>query len=266
MSVSLTEEVRGARFGDRRLTKRLGKIVEELGAKPTLSVPAATQGRAEMEAAYRFFDHPKVDPEKILRPHLAATRERIAQVAVVLLVQDTTELDLSRPHQQVAGAGPIESDSRQGAFFHPLLAFDADGLPLGVAWHKSWARDQIETKLSTKEKKRRRRKIPIEAKERIRWIEGLRAAREVATACPQTTCVCVADSEADIDELFSEPRATPQGSVHLLIRAGQERSTRDPATDWLAAVRATPCLFSASVNVSARGPDPEGNPPAAHES
>jgi hypothetical protein len=62
----------------------------------------------------------------------------------------------------------------------------------------------------------------------------------------------VADSEADIYELFSEPRATPQGHVHLLIRACQERSTCDPATDWLAAVRATPCLFSASVNVSAR--------------
>lgn len=252
MSVSLTEEVRGAKFGDRRLTKRLGKLVEELGAKPTMSVPAATQGRAEMEAAYRFFDNPKVTPEKILRPHLAATRERIAQVAVVLLVQDTTELDLSRPHQQVEGAGPIESDSRQGVFFHPLLAFDADGLPLGVAWHKSWARDPIETELSTKEKKRRRRKIPIEAKESIRWIEGLRAAREVATACPQTTCVCVADSEADIYELFSEPRATPQGPVHLLVRACQERNTSDPSTDWLAAVRATACLFSASVNVSAR--------------
>ena len=252
MSASLTEEVCGAKFGDRRLTKRLGKIVEALGAKPTMSVPAATRGRAEMEGAYRFFDNPKVTPEKILRPHLAATRERIAQVAVVLLVQDTTELDLSRPHQQVEGVGPIESDSRQGAFFHPLLAFDAEGLPLGVAWHKSWARDQIETELSTKEKKRRRRKTPIEDKESIRWIEGLRAAREVAEACPQTTCVCVADSEADIYELFSEPRATPQGQVHLLVRACQERTTSDPATDWLAAVRATACLFSASVNVSAR--------------
>ena len=73
MSVSRLDEVRGAEFGDQRLTNRLGKIVEELGAKPTMSVPAATQGRAEMEAAYRFFDNPKVSPEKILQPHLDAT-------------------------------------------------------------------------------------------------------------------------------------------------------------------------------------------------
>ncbi|MBP88258.1 MAG: hypothetical protein CMJ64_16330 [Planctomycetaceae bacterium] len=85
MSVSLKDEVSAAEFGDQRLTKRLGKIVEELGAKPAMSVPAATHGRAEMEAAYRFFDNPKVSPEKILQPHIDATRERIRQSDVVLL-------------------------------------------------------------------------------------------------------------------------------------------------------------------------------------
>ena len=258
MSVSLLDEVRGAEFGDQRLTNRLGKIVEELGAKPTMSVPAATQGRAEMEAAYRFFDNPKVSPEKILQPHIDATRERIRQADVVLLVQDTTELDLTRPTQQVQGAGPIECDSRRGAFFHPLVAFNAGGLPLGVAWQKSWARDKIETELTAKEKEQRRRKKPIEDKESIRWIEGIRAAREVAEACPQTTCVCVADSEADIYELFSEPRATKHSEVHLLVRACQNRTISDHGKHWLEAARATSCLFRCSVNVSARDAKIEG--------
>jgi len=258
MSVSLTDEVRGAEFGDQRLNKRLGRIVEELGAKPTMSVPAATHGRAEMEATYRFFDNSKVTPEKILQPHVDATRERISQTEVVLLVQDTTELDFSRPKQQVKGAGPIECESRRGAFFHPLMAFDADGLPLGVAWQKTWARDKIEKKLSTKEKKRQRRKIPLEEKESIRWIEGLRASREVAEACPRTTCVCLADSEADVYELFSEPRATRQGQVHLLVRAGQNRTTSDPSAKWLEAARGTSCLYQCSVNVSAREAKIEG--------
>ena len=92
MSVSLKDEVGGAAFGDQRLTKRLGKIVEQLGAKPNMSVPAATHGRAEMEAAYRFFDNDKVSPEKILQPHIEATWERISQAETVLLVQDTTEV------------------------------------------------------------------------------------------------------------------------------------------------------------------------------
>ena len=259
MAISLTDEVRCAEFGDQRLTKRLEKIVEQLGSKPTTSVPAATLGRAEMEAAYRFFDNPKVSPEKILQPHIDATRERIRQSDLVLLVQDTTELDLTRPKQQVDGAGPIECDSRRGAFFHPLVAFDAGGLPLGVAWQKNWARDKIETQLAAQKKEQRRRKTPIEEKESIRWIEGIRATREVAEACPQTTCVCVADSEADIYELFAEPRMTRHGQAHLLVRACQNRTTTDPQPNWLDAARATPSLFVASVNVSARDAKIEGD-------
>jgi len=275
MSVSLKDEVYGAKFGDKRLDKRLVKVIEELGHKPNMSVPAATHGRAEMAAAYRFFDNDKVTPEKILQPHIDATRERISQTDVTLLVQDTTELDLTRPTEQVAGAGPIECESRRGAFFHPLIAFDAAGLPLGVAWQKSWARDKIETELTSKEKQQKRRKTPIEEKESIRWIEGIRAAREVAQACPQTTCVCVADSEADIYELFSESRTTPQGEVHLLVRASQNRTTSDPPQDrttsdpplkLLTAARATPCLFQASVNVSGRTAKIEGDSRKRRES
>ena len=146
MSVSLMDEVQDAVFGDRRLTTRLGRLIEELGAKPTMSVPAATRGRAEMEAAYRFFDNDKVSPQRILQPHIEATRERISQAEVVLLVQDTTDLDLTRPNQQVQGAGPLEYDTRHGVFFHPLLAFNSHGLPLGIAWQKCWTRNKINKK------------------------------------------------------------------------------------------------------------------------
>ena len=75
MEISLVDEVRDADFGDKRLDRRFGKVIEELGANPNLSIPAATNARAEMEAAYRFFDNDKVSPEKILRPHIEATRE-----------------------------------------------------------------------------------------------------------------------------------------------------------------------------------------------
>ena len=188
MVVSLVDEVSGAELGDERLNKRLGKVIEELGDKPNLSIPAATHARAEMEAAYRFFDNDKVTPEKILQPHIQATRERISQSDLVLLVQDTTELDLTRPKQQVRGAGPMDCEARRGAFFHPLQAFDLDGLPLGVVWQKSWTREEIEANLTKEEKKQKRKQTPIEEKESIRWIEGIRAAREVAQICPETIC------------------------------------------------------------------------------
>ncbi len=252
MSVSLKDEVREAALGDQRLTKRLGKVIEQLGAKPTMSVPAATRGRAEMEAAYRFFDNDKVSPEKILQPHIEATRERISQAEIALLVQDTTDIDLTRPNQQVNGAGPLEYDTRRGVFFHPLLAFNSHGLPLGLVWKKSWTRNKIKKKRTKKERDDWHRKTPIEGKESFRWIEGMRAARDIAEACPRTTCVCIADSDADVYELFCESRSTSRGEMHFLVRACQNRITRAPHTNLLDATRGTPCLFQCSVNVRAR--------------
>lgn len=258
MATQLCDEVRGADFGDERLNVRLVKIVEELGAGPNLSIPAATDGRAEMEGAYRFFDNDKVSPQRIREPHVAATIERIAQCEVALLVQDTTEIDLTRPSQQVRGAGPMDCQSRRGAFHHPLMAFDIDGVALGTVWQKTWTREKLDTSLTKAEKAKKRRETPIEQKESIRWIEGQRAARDVAAACPNTRCVCVSDSESDIYELFSEPRSTSQAAdpesggreLELVVRAGQDRSTT--TGDWLTDARDTAELFSDSVSVSAR--------------
>jgi len=35
------------------------------------------------------------------------------------------------------------SDSRRGAFFHPLIAFNSDGVPMGLVGMQSWTRDAI---------------------------------------------------------------------------------------------------------------------------
>lgn len=251
MEVSLLDEIQGVDIGDKRLDRRLGRVVEELGANPNLSIPAATSARAEMEGAYRFFGNDKVSPEKILAPHSKATQDRIAQSDFVLLVQDTTELDLTRPQQQVSGAGPMNCETRRGAFWHPLQAYTIHGLPLGTVWQETWVREVIETTLTKAEKNRERHHTPIEQKESVRWVKGIRAAREVAQSCPETVCVCVGDSESDIYELFSESRKTDVSEVQLLVRACQPRSTMGQS-NWFEKVRATPCLYRCTVDVSAR--------------
>jgi hypothetical protein len=166
-------------------------------------------------------------------------------------LQDTTELDLTRPDQQVDGAGPMDCETRRGAFLHPLIAFRSDGVPLGTVWQKTWAREKLDTDLSKAQRKLKRDHTPIEQKESHRWIEGLRAGRDVAAACPNTMCVCVSDSESDIYELFSEPRSVNDPRpIHFLIRAAQERCTE--TGKWLDDVRATDCLSRSQVRVSSR--------------
>lgn len=254
----LVDEVRGADLGDERLNDRLVKIVERFGESPNLSIPAATTSRAEMEAAYRFFSNDKVSSQKILAPHAVRTLERMASQSVVLLVQDTTEIDLTRPSQPVKGAGPMDCESRRGEFFHPLMAFSTDGIPQGIVWHKLWTRDTIETNTTPEEKNKSRKLTPIEDKESIRWVEGFRAARKAASECPQTTCICVSDSESDIYELLSEPRTEPtvtsaesqSPALHLLVRACQDRSTETGCL--LENVRKEPCLFNNTLHLSAR--------------
>src|SRR6476659_5079125 len=102
------EEMRTASLGDKRLNQRLGIILSQLAARPTASIPAACGGHAEMTAAYRFFDNDKVEFSKVLESHIASTRVRVAAQPVVLFTADTTEVDLTRPEQQVLGTGPLD--------------------------------------------------------------------------------------------------------------------------------------------------------------
>ena len=101
------EELRTVDLGDERLNDRYAIILDRVSRKPSVSFPAACRGWAETLATYRFFNNRRVDPETILSPHQQATLERIRQQDVALLLQDTTEVELTRKEEQVEGAGPL---------------------------------------------------------------------------------------------------------------------------------------------------------------
>jgi hypothetical protein len=245
------DEMKTADLNDVRLNKRLTRLLSDLGSRPTASIPAACGGYNETTAAYRFFDNDNATPQAVLQPHFDQTRVRMAEQKVVLLVQDTSELDLTRPQQQVAHAGPLDTAARRGCFIHPLHAFTPDGTPLGTAWCPFWTRDEESLAKSAEEKRRERRAAPIEDKESMRWLEGLREARAIAQTLPQVQCVCIADSEADIYELFAEPRGEP--AVHWLIRACQDRALETAAQAHLRQrALADPVQFVQEITVRGR--------------
>ena len=120
MSDGISAELEGIDLGDKRLNERSHIIIEALAADPQASVNAACDGWTETMAAYRFFDNSNVTPEKILQPHIDATKERIKTHPVVLVVQDTTELDFTA--HPADGQRCLNRANRFGFYDHTHLA------------------------------------------------------------------------------------------------------------------------------------------------
>lgn len=250
----VAEEMKDADLNDQRLNRRLNRILSDLAQRPTASIPAACRGKTETVAAYRFFDNDRVDPQAILGPHYARTRERIAAQPLAILVPDTTELDLTRPEQPVEGAGPLDDGSRRGALAHPIEAFTEDGTPLGAVWARLWTRAEPDPAAPPRDYPR----TPIEEKESHRWLEGLRVARAVAAEAPGTRCLVVADSESDIYEVLAEDRGVIN-PVDWVIRACYDRGTTagdegEAAERLRASAAAEAVLFTHTVRVRAHRP------------
>ena len=130
MSQEIGLELAGVNFRDKRLDERSRNLLAGLAVDPAASVNASFSTWNETIAAYRFFDNPKVTPDRILKPHYDATKDRMAGQSVVLVVQDTTELDFSLHPQSDARC--LNKATRFGLYDHTHLALTPEGLPLGV--------------------------------------------------------------------------------------------------------------------------------------
>jgi hypothetical protein len=205
------------------LNERAKGLVERLAADPSASINSACDGWGETLAAYRFFNNPRVEPEKLLEPHRETTCDRMQEESVVLVVQDTTELDYSK--HPAAGMGVLNEPHRRGFYDHTLLAFTPEGLCLGVLDAKFAERSPGDLG-----KSHQRKRQPIEERESYRWLEGYRTACQAASKTPLTQVVCVADCEADIYDLLREAQRQEM-PAELLVRAKIDRCLpdKDPA-------------------------------------
>jgi hypothetical protein len=222
MSQWVEHELRTVRLGDKRLEGRYRQLLGRLADHPQLSIPAACGGRAETEAAYRLFDNDLIDPQRLLAPHIDATYQRALAHPVVLVVQDTTEIQFIRPHERIGG--PINTKAGfHGLYAHPYMAFTPDGVPLGLVGARLWARDPMAPSYRTC------RKRPFEDKESFRWLEGYRAASQLAGHLGSvTSVVAIADSEADIydclEEALADDTKTDKERARWLVRACHDRA------------------------------------------
>lgn len=215
------EEFGTVRFYDERLKHRLYTIAQDFYSSPEANIPEACGSRARTMGAYRFFQNPKATMDVVLTAHREATIERIKQHRVVLAPQDTTTLNYST-HPMTEGLGPVNTtdNSAIGLLLHDTLAFTEDGTPLGVLDAQCWARDPDD-----KGKRYRRKDLPIEQKESMKWLRSYQRVAEIQKLCPETMLISIGDRESDVYELFMQASKESDGPK-LLIRAEKTRSRK----------------------------------------
>lgn len=219
MCEGIALELKGIDLGDKRLNRRSEELIEALARDPQASINASCETWADTHAAYRFFSNERVTPEAILAPHRAATLARAQEHALVVIAQDTTEIDLT-PHPP-SDAQILDAVYRYGFYDHTYLATTPDGLVLGVIGGEEFGRTP-----ETLGKANERATLPIEEKESMRWLTGYRAANQAAAECPNTRIVSVGDRDADIYDVLLEEasqRTQPGAHAEILIRARVDR-------------------------------------------
>lgn len=242
------EEFGTVRLYDDRLKQRLYTLAQDFYKDPQASIPEACGSKARTMGAYRFFQNPKVTLDVVLTAHTEATIQRIKEHRVVLVPQDTTTLDYST-HPMTQGLGPTnnQKDHAIGLLLHDTLAFTEEGTPLGILDAQCWARDPKE-----KGKRYRRKELPIEQKESMKWLRSFRKAAEIQKLCPETMLVVMGDRESDIYELFLEASKEPFGPK-LLVRAEKTRNRKvdqELLWDFMAKQKVAGCL---KIRVPRRG-------------
>lgn len=212
-------ELTFADFSELRLNKRFQILAKQLAEFPTLSINKASTDWAASKAAYRFFQNPKVNYQKIIEPHILSTALRTKGHDRIVVVQDTSFIDFSK-HTKTSDLGRlhtfVDGDELKGLALHAGLALTEKGLPLGLIFEKMWARQKQNIK------GHEHTKISIEEKESFRWLEALRQANELAHEDTEVIMVC--DREADIYELFEESLDLGMG---LVVRLQHDRVLDD---------------------------------------
>ena len=241
LPVLVAKEFSGVDLGDRRLSKRCGKLAKGMALNPEKSLPKALEDWAQTKAAYRFLSNENVTREKLLKPHIAQTALRGKEQGVILTIQDTTYLNFS-DHKATEGLGWIgRTEVLQGLVVHSTLAVGGeDREVLGLLHQEVWAREEP---MAKDEKSRDRRNRPRESE---RWVRGIAAVDRLSL---KRHVIAIFDREGDIYEALGELDRTKQGFV---IRAAWNRRLVGEAGHLFDAVRSAPELGTMEVHVPAK--------------
>lgn len=228
---------------DRRRTRRTVQAASKLAENPLDSLPAQMQSWKETKAVYRLLSEPDVTFAALIQPHLQQTREHANGGPVVLLVQDTTAIDLSHRHK-LRGVGQIGNERGRGFFVQTVLAVRPQKPEvLGCMAQEPFVR--IPAPEGEQRYERRRR----DKRETDVWMRQVSA---IGTPEEASLWIHVGDRGADMFPFFQACQTT---QTHFLVRAAQKRRVEESEEEMrysLDRARSWPSQASRPFEVPAR--------------
>jgi hypothetical protein len=116
---------------DKRLTKRLQRILSQLEGKLEASIPVAFADPGQSKAYYRFINNAAVSELALLHCSRSQALQAARQQGVVLAVQDTTQLDFTGKRSANA-LGCLSYPQQKGLLLHNHLLLTQQGQVLGL--------------------------------------------------------------------------------------------------------------------------------------
>jgi len=233
-------------FNDKRLERRGLQLSGRLfsGSTRVRVIQQIAFSRAEQKGFYRFLNNEKTTEASLIK-EMSNRCGKSVSGRVVLCIQDTTEINLSRHSNRLkpdSGLGLIDASVKGYGFkIHPSFVVDAGTLfPLGWADIDVWNRCSEKAHDITRQEMRR---MPIEEKESYKWIKASLRSKE--TLEEAAAIIIVQDREADIYDQFIR---VPDDKTFLLIRSRCDRNLTDGSKLW-GRVSEQPCCGTYIVNI-----------------
>ena len=204
MNSWVEQEFSLVKLPDERYRSNLYKMASRVSEQPEISFSSAC-GELVRKAAWRLFSSSELD---LSGGHEVTTRARCESNSVILVVEDTTDLNYWN-HKETEGLGLLGGQKTVlGLCVHSALALSESGDPLGLVGEHIWAPK------TDGEKRKDPSKFDIKDKESNKWLLALGWIDRMFNDF-EGTVIAVGDREADIYEHFAAKRGE---NVQLLVR------------------------------------------------
>ena len=137
-----SEHFHQAALGDKRRTKRLVTLAEQMAVNSGKSVAKSCKGEdAKLEGAYRLIRNDEVSPAVIRATGFAHTAQVVKDIQEILALEDTTSLSYKHSVAPELGKLGKESDKSRGWWVHSVLLLDSHtSRTLGLLHQDWWCR------------------------------------------------------------------------------------------------------------------------------